>query len=53
VVRNGYLPKRTITTGLGPVEVRRPRVHDRPTKRSLFPPRFFRPTCARPRASKN
>jgi putative transposase len=29
VVRNGYLPKRTITTGLGPVEVRQPRVHDR------------------------
>lgn len=29
VVRNGHLPKRTITTGLGPVEVRQPRVHDR------------------------
>src|ERR1700689_5373261 len=29
VVRNGYLPQRTITTGLGPVEVRQPRVHDR------------------------
>jgi putative transposase len=29
VVRNGYLPKRTITTGLGPLEVRQPRVHDR------------------------
>jgi transposase-like protein len=29
VVRNGYLPRRTITTGLGPVEVRQPRVHDR------------------------
>jgi putative transposase len=29
VVRNGYLPKRTITTGLGPIEVRQPRVHDR------------------------
>jgi putative transposase len=29
VVRNGHLPERTITTGLGPVEVRQPRVHDR------------------------
>lgn len=29
VVRNGYLPERTITTGVGPVKVRQPRVHDR------------------------
>src|SRR5438132_9393620 len=29
VVRNGYLPERTILTGLGAVEVRQPRVHDR------------------------
>jgi transposase-like protein len=29
VVRNGHLPKRTITTGIGPIEVRQPRVHDR------------------------
>jgi putative transposase len=29
VVRNGYLPRRTITTGIGPVEVHQPRVHDR------------------------
>jgi transposase-like protein len=29
VVRNGYLPERSITTGLGPVEIRQPRVHDR------------------------
>jgi transposase-like protein len=29
VVRNGHLPARTITTGVGPVEVRQPRVHDR------------------------
>jgi transposase-like protein len=29
VVRNGYLPKRTLTTGVGPVEVRQPRVRDR------------------------
>jgi len=29
VVRNGYLPGRTIATGIGPVEVRQPRVRDR------------------------
>jgi hypothetical protein len=29
VVRNGNLPKRNIMTGVGPVEVTQPRVHDR------------------------
>ena len=29
VVRNGHLPERTILTGIGPVAVRQPRVHDR------------------------
>ncbi len=29
VVRNGYLPQRTILSGLGPLEVRQPRVRDR------------------------
>ena len=29
VVRNGHLPERTIQTGLGPIEVQQPRVHDR------------------------
>src|ERR1700761_5124906 len=29
VVRNGHLPERTIQTGLGEVEVKQPRVHDR------------------------
>jgi len=29
VVRNGYLPKRTITTGIGAIEVEQPRVLDR------------------------
>jgi transposase-like protein len=29
VVRNGYLPERTITTGIGEVRVRQPRVRDR------------------------
>jgi transposase-like protein len=31
VVRNGYLPQRTIVTGVGPVEVQQPRVLDRRT----------------------
>jgi putative transposase len=29
VVRNGSKPRRTITTGIGPIEVQQPRVHDR------------------------
>jgi putative transposase len=29
VVRNGHLPARTLTTGVGPVEVQQPRVQDR------------------------
>jgi putative transposase len=29
VVRNGHLPERTISTGVGPVTVQQPRVHDR------------------------
>ena len=29
VVRNGFLPRRTILTGIGPVDVKQPRVHDR------------------------
>jgi transposase-like protein len=38
VVRNGHLPGRTLTTGVGPVEVRQPRVHDRrpPGEREKF-----------------
>jgi transposase-like protein len=29
VVRNGHLPERTLSTGVGPVTVQQPRVHDR------------------------
>jgi transposase-like protein len=29
IVRNGYLPERKVTTGIGPVRVRQPRVRDR------------------------
>jgi putative transposase len=50
VVRNGHLPARTITTGVGPVEVQQPRVHDRrpPEHREKFSsailPRYLRKT---------
>ena len=37
VVRNGYLPERTITTGVGPVKVRQPRVHDRRAQEEAEP----------------
>jgi putative transposase len=38
VVRNGYLPERTILTGLGEIDVQQPRVHDRrgPGQREKF-----------------
>lgn len=38
VVRNGYLPERTILTGVGPIEIKQPRVHDRraPEEREKF-----------------
>jgi putative transposase len=29
VVRNGVMPRRTISTGIGPIEVEQPRIHDR------------------------
>jgi len=50
VVRNGYLPKRSITSGIGPVEVHQPRVRDRrpPDQRIRFTsailPRYLRKT---------
>lgn len=37
VVRNGHLPQRKITTGLGELEVRQPRVHDRRKAESRSP----------------
>jgi transposase-like protein len=37
VVRNGHLPKRTITTGVGPIEVAQPRVLDRRTPSEAEP----------------
>jgi putative transposase len=50
VVRNGHQPTRTIQSGIGPVEVRKPRVHDRrpETEREPFEsvllPRYIRRT---------
>lgn len=32
VVRNGFMPQREIVTGIGPVKVKQPRVHDRRTQ---------------------
>ena len=37
VVRNGYLPQRTITTGVGPVAVQQPRVLDRRSQEAAEP----------------
>lgn len=37
VVRNGYLPERSITTGIGPVKIRQPRAHDRRAKDEAEP----------------
>lgn len=49
VVRNGYLPERPITTGIGPIPIRAPRVRDRrpPAQqyepfRSRILPRYLR-----------
>lgn len=32
VTRNGYLPKRNVQTGIGPIEIQQPRVYDRREK---------------------
>lgn len=37
VVRNGHLPQRTLLTGVGPVEVRQPRVLDRRSRNEAEP----------------
>ena len=34
LVRNGHAPERQIQTGIGPLEVRRPKVRDRPPSMS-------------------
>ena len=52
VVRNGYLPRRQVQTGIGPVPVRQPRVRsrgsggDHPKFRSVILPPYLRRTKA-------
>lgn len=52
VVRNGYLPEREITTGLGAVKVRQPRVHDRRAgeERELFSSKILPPYLRKTRS---
>ena len=49
VVRNGSHPERTILTGLGPLEVKQPRVQDRrpPEQRETFSPAVLPPYLRR------
>ncbi len=37
IKRNGYLPKRLLQTGLGPIEIRQPRVRDKEYVSALLP----------------
>lgn len=52
VVRNGYLPTRSILTGVGPVEVTQPRVHDRrpPEERVKFTSKILPPYLRKAKA---
>src|SRR3982751_6159828 len=52
VVRNGHLPERAIQTGLGDIEVKQPRVHDRrgPGEREKFTPAVLPPYLRRTRS---
>ncbi len=40
VVRNGYMPVRDITTGIGPIEIKQPRVDDRCLENNTSESRF-------------
>src|SRR5262245_28752204 len=52
VVRNGSLPARTIITGIGPLQVKQPRVHDRrpPQTREKFTSRILPPYLRKTRS---
>lgn len=52
VVRNGHLPTRSIVTGVGPVEVTQPRVHDRrpPEERERFTSKILPPYLRKAKA---
>ena len=49
VVRNGHQQPRTLVSGVGPLAVRQPRVHDRRGDQPFA--RFYRGICAAPPAS--
>ena len=57
LVRNGHAPERQLQTGIGPLEVRRPKVRDRGRprmpSRSGSPRRSCRLTCGGPGTSRN
>lgn len=46
VIRNGYLPERSILTGIGPIKIKQPRVRDKREERQHFTsailPRYMR-----------
>jgi len=52
IVRNGYAPPRQVITGVGPVEVTRPRVHDRrpAEQREVFTSKILPPYLRKARA---
>jgi len=52
VVRNGHLPTRSVVTGVGPVEVTQPRVHDRrpPEERERFASKILPPYLRKAKA---
>jgi len=50
VVRNGYLPERTVQTGIGEVEVRVAKVRDRNGGGACFPSSLFLPYLERSRS---
>jgi putative transposase len=52
VVRNGHLPERAIQTGIGEIQVKQPRVHDRrvPGDRERFTPAGLPPYLRRTRS---
>jgi putative transposase len=52
VVRNGHLPERAIQTGIGEIQVKQPRVHDRrvPGDRERFTPAVLPPYLRRTRS---
>jgi len=52
VVRNGYHPEREILTGIGPVEVKVPKVRSRHGESGFFIPPWSRRMSARPGAWK-